>query len=105
MTEARQNAFNYYTKSEGIDIRDGKAYITCKKNKHLFILDLDIFTYERSSTESGAFDRQPDQVARILNNDTYGILYFCEDGGSASKCGVHGRDSEGRFYTILESAG
>ena len=57
----------------------------------------------RSSTTSGAFDSQPDQIARVLDfstGSTDGILYFCEDGGD--QCGVHGRDAQGRFFTILE---
>ena len=82
------------------DIRDGKLYMTTKAEKKLFILDLDAMTFEESSTYSGAFNSQPDQVARILDND--GILYFCEDGSSSA--GVHGRDSEGKFYTILQAA-
>ena len=53
--------------------------------------------YESSSTVSGAFDRQPDQVARLVGDE---ILYFCEDGGA--DCGVHGRDGAGRFFSILD---
>lgn len=75
-------------------------YFTSKSLKTLFILNLDEGTYEASSTESGAFNNQPDQVARIVGSD---ILYFCEDGGS--ECGVHARDGAGRFFTILESDG
>jgi hypothetical protein len=94
------SAFAHFKNAEGIDIRDEKLYMTTKVDHLLFELDLDNLTFEESSTDSGAFDSQPDQVARILNND--GILYFCEDGGS--KAGVHGRDSEGKFYTILQAA-
>jgi hypothetical protein len=33
----------------------------------LFILDLDKGMYESSSTESGAFDEQPDQASRAVS--------------------------------------
>jgi hypothetical protein len=62
-----------------------------------------ILLVSRSSTASGAFDSNPDQIARVLdfsNGSTDGILYFCEDG--EEDCGVHGRDAQGRFFTILE---
>ena len=77
-------------------------YFTIKRRVRLFVLDLDSETYQYSSTKSGAFDNQPDQISHIVNDENDGaILYFCEDGGP--KCGVHGRDVEGRFFTILES--
>jgi len=99
--EGENSAAQNFPYSEGIDIRDGKMFVTCKVPKKLFILDLDLLTYERSSTVTGAFNSQPDQVARILDNE--GILYFCEDGGDDA--GVHGRDSDGNFYTILADGG
>jgi len=53
-------------------------------------LCIDRGKYESSSTESGAFEEQPDQIARIVGDD---ILYFCEDGGPGiRKGGVHARD-------------
>ena len=75
-----------------------------KRRKLLYILDLDRGTYESSSTESGAFDEQPDQIARIVGDD---ILYFCEDGGPGiRKGGVHAREgSTGRFFTITAGRG
>ena len=60
-------------------------------------------TVSRSTTVSGAFDGQPDQVARVLdfrNGSTDGILYFCEEASDGS--GVHGRDAHGNYFTILE---
>jgi len=33
-------------------------------------------------------------------NDKNGILYFCEEG--RSKNGIHGRDPNGSYFTILE---
>lgn len=97
--ESAQKLFPY---NEGIDVRDGMLYFTVKYDKVLYILDLDAGTYTFSSTSSGAFEGQPDQISRIVGDDTSNpILYFCEDGGT--DCGVHGRDSDGRFFTILES--
>ena len=39
-----------------------------------------------SSTVSGAFNNQPDQIQKLGGD----LLYFCEDGGR--DCGVHARD-------------
>mmetsp|Transcript_37708 Transcript_37708/g.91757 ORF Transcript_37708/g.91757 Transcript_37708/m.91757 type:complete len:656 (-) Transcript_37708:53-2020(-) len=111
--EAGRNSASFYHRAgEGIDIKDGKMYYTTKSSKYLFIIDLDPnddgeLTFVRSSTVSGAFDGQPDQVARVLNfetGETNGILYFCEDGGTGDKHGVHARDAYGEYYTILEDA-
>lgn len=97
---ADNNAKQYYQNSEGIDIRDGLLYFTAKLDKYLFILDLDNQTYEQSSTISGAFDGQPDQVARIITQDPVNdMLYFCEDSGNGN--GVHARDTDGNYYTIV----
>jgi hypothetical protein len=89
------------------DIRKGILYMTCKADKQLYILDLDAQSYVVSSTVSGAFDGQPDQVARLLESDTTSgnavendILYFCED--TDTRSGVHGRDANGRYYSILQ---
>lgn len=49
----------------------------------------------------GAFNLQPDQLVRIVGEGD--ILYFCEDGGSA--CDIHGRDSTGKYFTIVEGVG
>lgn len=97
------NAKQFYKNAEGIDIRNGFLYFTTKKSKSLFILDLDNFTYERSSTVNGSFDGQPDQVARIIkDNDTSGdMLYFCEEASSSN--GIHARDANGIFHTVLTS--
>jgi hypothetical protein len=63
-------------------------------------LDLDDFTYTNTTTVSGVFDGSPDQIKRVLNDDE-DILYFTEEGGKSN--GVHGRNSDGQFFTILES--
>jgi len=79
---ADANARAFYRASEGIDIRNGTVYFVTKKSKSLYILDLDARTYVRSSTQSSAFDGQPDQVARILAEDeSSDMLYFCEEKG------------------------
>ena len=42
---------------------------------------------------------KPDQMTRILD-DANEILYFTEEHGADN--GVHARDAQGRYYTILE---
>jgi hypothetical protein len=105
--EGRLSASSYHIQGEGIDIRNGELFYTTKSSRYLFVIDLDNGTFVRSSTDSGAFDSQPDQVARVLNfagdGATDDILYFCEDGGD--NCGVHGRDAQGHFFTILKNGG
>ena len=54
-----------------------------------------------SSTESGAFNNQPDQISAIVGSSGGTLLYFCEDGGN--DVGVHARDNTGKFYTILDA--
>jgi hypothetical protein len=82
-----------------------------KKLAQLYELDLDDMTYTNSSTKGGLFDGTPDQLQRIGHsgneekNDQQqldeSILYFSEEAGKDS--GVHGRTSEGDYFTILES--
>ena len=81
---------------------DGKVYFVSKASKRLFILDLAAGTYECSSTMSGAFNNQPDQI-KIILDDPQGIVYFCEDGGD--DCGIHGRDGTGQFFSIIDGPG
>ena len=102
LIQARRSAFRHFQGLEGIDIRDGMLYMTAKVDKKLFILDLDKKTFKDTSTVSGAFDGQPDQVQRMVGADGSNLLYFCEDGGSY-QCGVHARDGNGEYYTILQS--
>jgi len=99
---ANSNANMYYPYTEGIDIRNGILYFVSKTRKSLYILDLDNLTYIRSSTVSGAFDGQPDQVKRIIADDPDSdMLYFCEEASSDN--GIHARDTEGNFYTIIDA--
>jgi hypothetical protein len=100
--DGRNNAELWYPNSEGIDIVDGMLYTTSKKLKLLMILNMKTLTYTIESTVGGAFDQQPDQVARLVD-DADSILYFCEDGGKNQiSPGVHGRNVDGRYFTILE---
>ena len=98
---AQSNAAAYYPHTEGIDVHEGIMYVTCKKIKMLYILNLDQGTYTRLSSQSGLFDGSPDQVSRIVDDPRGDLLYFTEEGGQDA--GVHARDALGRFYTILES--
>jgi Bacterial protein of unknown function (DUF839) len=97
--EGRDCAGNHFSGLEGLDVYDGMLYMTAKKDRHLFMLDLDNMTFTQTSTEKGAFDFEPDQIKRLLDDDG-SILYFCEDGDEGS--GVHGRDPNGNYFTILK---
>ena len=100
-SDADNNASLFYRNAEGIDIRNGALYMTTKKSKSLFILDLDNLTYTRSSTVSGAFEGMPDQVASIIATDPErDMLYFCEENSGINN-GIHARDSDGFFYTVI----
>jgi hypothetical protein len=90
-----------YQYSEGIDVSNRVMNFVSKVNKELFTLDLEAMTWTNTSTLSGAFNLQPDQLARIIGDSE--ILYFCEDGGSA--CDIHGRDSTGQYFTIVRGDG
>ena len=97
---AKTNAEAFYPNSEGIDVSGNQLFFVSKETKTLFILNLDNGSYTSHTTRQGVFDGQPDQVYRIIGADD-DLLYFTEDGGTYA--GIHGRDSLGRFYTILES--
>ena len=100
--QADANSNVFYRNSEGIDVRNGLLYFVTKGSKSLYILDLDNYTYVRSSTVSGAFDGQPDQVQRIISLDpTRDMLYFCEEASADN--GIHARDTKGNFYTIIDA--
>jgi hypothetical protein len=104
LEKARTNARSYYPQSEGIAVDGNFMYITTKGIKQLFIFDLDSNTYVNGTTVHGLFDGKPDQLTRTINSNTsssLNLLYFCEEGGA--NAGVHARDGQGRFFTILES--
>jgi uncharacterized protein len=101
-TAARDNAELYYPNSEGIDVADGILFTTNKKLKRLMILNLTAMTYTYESTVGGAFNEQPDQVARLVKDDPNSILYFCEDGGKGDNSpGVSGRSPNGEYFDIF----
>ena len=91
-----------YPSSEGIDRKDNLLYMTCKREKMLYVIDLDSNKYVRYSLEIALFDGEPDQVTRIVG-DTNDIMYFNEDLGNVS--GVHARNTQGQFFTIMEGPG
>jgi hypothetical protein len=97
---AGQNANANYPHSEGIDVRGSQLLFVCKFLRMIYTLDLDNRTWYRTSTVSGLFDGQPDQLQRLLQNTT-DLLYFTEEGNTDA--GIHARDENARFYTIMES--
>jgi len=117
----RTNANLYFRKCEGIDVRNGLLYMTCKTNKQFFILDLEAQTYVESHTDdrqvdmngndlpladtntTGPFAGQPDQIRAFLDDTDDSLVYFCEDVGD--KAGIHARNSTGEFYTIAQDEG
>lgn len=92
------SAQTYFPNAEGIDVFNRSLFFVSKARKTLITLDLAAQTWSSSSTVSGQFDLQPDQIGRIIGDGD--ILYFCEDGGS--DCDIHGRDSSGQYFTIVE---
>ena len=99
---AKNNARSYYPQSEGIDVYENLMFVVCKRVKQMFTFDLDTLTYTNQTTVSGLFDGGPDQMQRILQTpSSRELLYFTEEGGKDA--GIHARDQDGRFFTILES--
>lgn len=104
-TAARADASAFYAYSEGIDVANGILYMTSKyPSKVLMILDLEAGVYERYSTESGAFEGQPDQIRKIVGDSRQDdFVYFCEEASGDGTNGVHARDAAGNFFTILDA--
>ena len=98
IVDGEASARDLFPNTEGIDIHNRILNFVSKVNKELFTLDLEGGTWTVSSTESGAFDIQPDQLGRIIGDSD--VLYFTEDGGSNSD--IHGRDSTGQYFTIVK---
>jgi Bacterial protein of unknown function (DUF839) len=99
-SQGRDSAKEYYQYSEGIDVHGNILTFVCKSDFVMFRLNLDTYTYQRSSTQSGLFDGQPDQVKTIIQDDGRAWLYFSEDYGRVA--GIHALDEAGSFLTILE---
>lgn len=109
---ARASQRTFHPNVEGIDFRPmgctaagctGRLYFVSKKAKVLVTLFVDSTMPDSgaahlSSTASGAFDNQPDQITALVGHSD--LIYFCEDGGNDN--GVHARDATGKFYTILD---
>jgi secreted PhoX family phosphatase len=101
LSAGESSASKYFPNAEGIDVINRQLFFVSKVNKELFELDLAAKTWMSSSTVSGAFDKQPDQIQKVVGDNEF--LYFCEDGGSSSD--VHGRNSNGDFFTIVRGDG
>ena len=117
MSTGRTSANLYYRNSEGIAIHNGTLAFVSKKEKLLFLLDLDALTYTAVSTETppsttlpngGSFDAQPDHVVSYTTNTTTAtqsnagnILFLTEDGGPTP--GLFAYDGT-EYFTVLESA-
>ena len=99
--EGRRTAEFYFPGSEGIDQADGTLYFVSKKSNAIITLDLDGDSYQIRSTRSGIFDGSPDQLTRLIEDDEQSLLYYTEEGGVDA--GVHARDAEGNYFSILES--
>ena len=100
--EARKNANDFYKNTEGVDFKGNQLYFVSKAFKMLYICNVNTMECEISSTESGTFSNQPDQIKILLESER-DVVYFCEDGGSGN--GVHARDNTGNYYTILQKNG
>ena len=112
--KGRANARRYYPNTEGIDTHGSRLYFVSKVFRQLYELNLDDGTYTNSTTSHGLLDGSPDQLQRIMRrgggqrNEQQGreeeeeeILYFTEEGGKDA--GVHGKNKNGDYFTILES--
>jgi hypothetical protein len=55
-----------FPNSEGIGVFNQVMNFVSKTNKELFTLDLEAMAWTSTSTFSGAFNLQPDQLTRIL---------------------------------------
>ena len=98
---AMESANKYYRNSEGVSFHEGKLYFMAKKERKMFILDLDQLTYEveisgKKFYGGGAFSDQPDQV---IVGPSRNFLYFTEDGGSSP--GVYVRFSDDETYSTM----
>ena len=105
---AQQSSKAHFPNAGGIDVKDNELFVVSKRYQTVFVLDLDQGTYHNSSTATSLFDGEPDQIQRLVptddDPDADRILYFTEDGdGKGAKAGIHGRNSNGHYFTIVES--
>eukprot|EP00594_Rhizosolenia_setigera_P003655 CAMPEP_0178951314 /NCGR_PEP_ID=MMETSP0789-20121207/7153_1 /TAXON_ID=3005 /ORGANISM="Rhizosolenia setigera, Strain CCMP 1694" /LENGTH=460 /DNA_ID=CAMNT_0020632165 /DNA_START=553 /DNA_END=1935 /DNA_ORIENTATION=+ len=61
---------------------------------------LEAYDEENTSSSSSSSEDGDDQ-----EKDNHPILYFCEDSGQKRQSGIHGRDSTGKFFSIIEGYG
>jgi hypothetical protein len=97
----RDSASRYFPWTEGIARRNNQLYFIAKKMKAMFILNLDVMSYKKVSTNSGLFGDSSDQI-HAMDDTLSDVLYFTEDGESRS--GIHGRNVDGQYFTILEAS-
>ncbi|CAB9504930.1 osmC-like protein [Seminavis robusta] len=100
-----------YPNTEGIAAHGNRLYFVSKVFKQLYELNLDEMTYTNSTTRQGLFDGTPDQIQRIMHagskqtrdapDPEEEILYLTEEDGRHA--GVHGRNANGDYFTIVES--
>jgi uncharacterized protein len=98
---ARDNAKLYYPWSEGMAIRGSMLFFVSKQLKTLYSLNLLKMVYSSQSTVHGDFEAQPDAIQTIQDN--IALLFFTED--ESPVAGVHGRDSNNKYFTVLEAPG
>lgn len=79
IVKGKRSAQRHFPNCEGIDVRGNLLYFVCKARKEMFILNLDERTYTKSSTVSGKFQGQPDQIVRLIGSDEDSLLYFTEE--------------------------
>jgi len=96
-----ESAASRFPNAEGIDVQNRILNFVSKAKKKLFTLDLKAMTWTETSTLSGAFNLEPDQLGRVAGDAT--ALYFCEDGDRGAD--IHGRDTTGRFFTVVKNNG
>ena len=76
--ENAASSLHSFPNSEGIDMHNRTLNFILKATKKLFTLNLEAMTWTKTSTLSGAFNMEPDQIGRVAGDAE--ALYFCEDG-------------------------
>lgn len=106
--EGEQAAFNHFQNCEGIESHAGMLYFVSKEQDELFTLDLDKGTYKKESTVQGLFQGSPDQIVRLLGEETKNdeeeesYLFFTEEVGNR-EAGIYIRDSLGHYVAIVKT--
>lgn len=95
---ARANAQIYFPDATSLEVFDGHLSIVSKSLKKVITLDLVYETYSELSTAVGKFDGEPDQIARIHDDDS--TVYFAET--DDTMCGIFAHDGQG-MYTLVNT--